>query len=109
MRDCGDNMRNEAEKLLDNLVTLLKKQIRTAQQGKLEEVETLSEQVRSVSAQVAETGVPGQAEFIGRRRQIKDLHEKLCLVVAAEKAQTAEQLRQIRRYKKSLNIYRNSV
>ncbi len=95
--------------LMNNLESLLEKQIALARGNNLSAVEALTERVSSVAAEIAGSGVCQRGEFAGRRRRLKDLNDKLCLIIAAEKARTGEQLKQIRKGRKMLRAYRGSV
>lgn len=100
---------NRETKLIDDLESLLKKQIALARGNNLSAVEALTERVSSVAAEIAGSGVCQRGEFAERRRRLKDLNDKLCLIIAAEKAGTGEQLKQIRKGRKMLRVYRNNL
>jgi len=95
--------------LLDGLQGLLEKQIELARKGKINEIEVLSKQAGSLVGKIARSGVFESAEFRSRREQLRKLYQNLCLALAAQKAETAEKLSQVRRGKKTIEVYRNNI
>ena len=104
----GDNR----EHLLDELQTLLEKQIELARQGNIREVEVLSEEAGSLVKKIAQTGIldPAEAVFNGERQeQLQKLYEELCLTVTAQKADVSEKLSQVRKGKRTLQAYHGHI
>ena len=98
--------------LLDELQTLLEKQIELARQGNIREVEVLSEQAGSLVEKIAQKGVlnPADPVFNGERQeQLQKLYEELCLAVTAQKADVSEKLSQVRKGKKTIQTYRSHI
>jgi len=98
-------------KLLDDLQSLLEKQIELAQQGNVagSRLETLNERADSLIGQIVQTGTLESAEFKNRRKQLQKLYEELCLALTAAKADTVEKLSQLRKGKKTIGTYRNNI
>jgi hypothetical protein len=95
--------------LLDDLQGLLREQIKLAQQGKIGDVELLSKQASSVVERLAETGILELPEFENRRGQLQKLYEELRLTVAAQEADIAERLKQVRKGRKTIRAYRSNI
>jgi hypothetical protein len=104
----GDNR----EHLLDELRTLLEKQIELARQGNIREVEVLSEQAGSLVEKIAQTGILDPADTVfneEQREQLRQLYEGLCLTITAQKADVSEKLSQVRKGKKTIQTYRSHI
>jgi hypothetical protein len=104
----GDNQTH----LLDELQTLLEKQIELARQGDLREVELLSEKSGSLVEKIAQTGILDTADPSfngGRRERLQKLYEDLCLTVEAQKAGISEELSRVRKGKKTVQAYRSHI
>jgi len=87
--------------LLDELQSLLEKQIELVRQGKFNEVENLSEQAGSLVGKMAQSGVLKSAEFQSQREQLRKLYQDLCLALTTQQAETAEELSRVRKGKKN--------
>ncbi len=94
--------------LLDDLQSLLEKQIETALRGDLRRVEALAGQAASIVAEIVKTNAFERSEFDGRREHLTRLYKKLELILAAGKAAVGKQLRQVGSGRRTLQAYRNS-
>lgn len=95
--------------LLDELQSLLEKQMELARKGNINEIEVLSKQAGSLVGEIERSGVFESAEFRSRREQLRKLYQNLCLALTAQQAETAGKLSQVRRGKKTIEVYRNNV
>ena len=95
--------------LLDDLQSLLERQIELAQQGNISEVGVLSKQAGSLVGKIADTGAFELPEFKNRREQLQKSYEDLCLALTAQKADIAGKLSQVRKSKKTIQTYRSSI
>lgn len=98
--------------LLDELRTLLEKQVDKARQGNIKDVELLSKQVGSLIEKILQKGILGPSDPMfdkERREQLQKLYEDLCLAVAAQRAVVCEELSRVRKGKKTLQAYRGHV
>jgi uncharacterized protein YicC (UPF0701 family) len=100
---------DEAVHLLDDLRSLLEKQIKLAQQGNISEVEVLSRQAGSLVEKIEQTRILESAEFENRRERLQKLYDSLCLAVTAQRADIAEELSRVRKGKKTVRTYRSNV
>ena len=100
---------NEQTQLLDDLQSLLERQVELAQQANIGDVELLSEQATCLVEKIAQTGVLESAEFENRRERLQKLYHKLNLVITARRDQTDETLSRVRRGKKTVEAYGNNI
>lgn len=104
----GDNPKH----LLDELQTLLEKQVETARQGKIRDVEVLSKQAGSLSEKIAQTGILDPADLAFnevRREKLQKLYEELCLAITDQKAEVSKELSRVRKGKKTIQTYRSHI
>ena len=95
--------------LLDELQSLLEKQIELAQQGNISDVELLSKQASFLVEKIVQKGILESAEFESRREQLQKLYEQLCLAVTAHKADVFKDLSRVRKGRKTIETYRRNV
>lgn len=98
--------------LLDELQTLLEKQIELARQGNIREVEALNKQADWLAGKIAQTGIldrPDSAFIVERREQLQTLYKELCLAITAQKADVSEKLSQVRKGKKTVQTYSSHI
>ena len=93
--------------LLDNLQSLLEKQIEMARKGNFRRVETLTEQADSVVEKIVKTKILDQPEFDNQRKYMVKLYERLQLILAAGKDSVGKQLKQVTNVRKTLHAYCN--
>ena len=94
--------------LLDNLQSLLEKQIEMARRSNFRCVEALAEQADSVIEKIVKINPFGQPELDGQRKQLVKLYKKLELILAAGKDSVGRQLRQMGNVRKTFKAYRNN-
>ena len=99
---------DEQTHLLDNLQSLLEKQIEMARKGNFRRVEALAEQASSIVEKIVKIKPFGHPEFDGWRKHLLKLYKKLELTLAAGKDSVAKQLRQAGNTRKTLKAYRNN-
>jgi hypothetical protein len=95
--------------LLDDLQNLLERQIKSASQNNISEVEALSKQADCLIEKISQTRILEQAEFKERRRQLQKLYDRLHLAIATQQAETTEHLSWVRRGKKTIEAYRKNI
>jgi hypothetical protein len=102
---------DEPVRLLDELESVLKKQLELAHQGDTasEKFAALAAQADSLTRKITSLGIRDSDELQGRWSRLHGLYGDLCLVVAAEKADAGEDLARIRRGRKIIGTYRQSV
>ena len=109
-----DNMKptvSQQEYLLDELQSLLAKQLQLARQGNStnEQFGVLAGKASSLVKEIERTGILDRAEFQYRRENLRKRYENLCLIVAAEKANVGRDISQIQKGRRILGTYRNNI
>ena len=99
---------DEQMRLLDNLQSLLEKQIETARKGDFRRVEILVEQACPVVEKIVRTKAFERPEFECQRVHLGKLYKKLELMLAAGKDSVARQMKQVGNVRKTLKAYRNN-
>jgi len=94
--------------MLDELQSLLEKQIEMARRSNLSRVEALAEQADSVVEKIVKTKTFDQPEFDGQRKHLVKLYKKLQLILAAGKDSVSRQLSQVGNVRKTLKAYRDN-
>ena len=99
---------DEQTHLLDNLQSLLEKQIEMARRSDFRCVEALAEQADSIVEKIVNIKTFEQPEFDGQREHLTKLYKKLELILAAGKDSVGKQLKQVGNVRKTLKAYRNN-
>ena len=100
---------DKEKQLLNELQSLLEKQIELARQGNINGIEVLSKQASSLVREIARPGVLESSEFKSQREQLQKLYYDLCLVLTAQQAETTEELSRVRKGKKTIAAYRSNI
>ena len=99
----------EQEYPLDELQTLLRKQIEAVKEGNLTNVELLSQRADSLVDRIAGSDTNGRSELRARKEQLQKLYDNLCLAITAQKGSGAEKLSRIRRGRKTIEKYQSNI
>ena len=99
---------DEQMRLLDNLQSLLEKQIEMARRSNFRRVEALAEQADSIVEKIVKIKPFGQSELDSRCEHLVKLYKKLELILTAGKDSVGRQLQQVGSGKKTLHVYRNN-
>jgi len=99
---------DEQTHLLDNLQSLLEKQIEMARRSDFRCVEALAEQADSIVEKIVKIKAFEQPEFDSQREHLTKLYKKLELILAAGKDSVGKQLKQVGNVRKTLKAYRNN-
>jgi len=108
----ADNIKIIADRqlhLLDELQSLLEKQIELARQGSIINVERLSSQASSLVEKITQAGILELSEFKNRREHLKKLYQDLCLAITAQKVDVTEKLSRVRKGRKAIETYRKNI
>lgn len=97
----------QAEQMLAYLTDLLQRQLEKLRQYDLDGASRLAEESRPISERIARAGLLERPEYASQKKRIQGLYQDLCLVIAAERQEVAEKLRQIREGLRTLGAYAN--
>jgi uncharacterized protein (DUF1919 family) len=102
---------NKYISMLDELQGLLEKQLELAHQGNSasERIEVLGGRADCLVEKITQAGIFERAEFESQKKKLKKSYEDLHLAISAQKAETSENLIQVRRGKKIVETYRNNI
>ena len=95
--------------LLDELQSLLEKQIKLARQDNITDIEHLSQKADKLVEKIAQAGILELAEFSKSREHLQKLYNKLRLALSAEATDIAEKLSRIRKGRKIIKAYRSNI
>jgi hypothetical protein len=87
----------------------LKKQMELIRRGNTSDVELLGKQAGFLVEKIAQTGLLESVEFNNQRERLASSYQALCLAVTAQKTDTIEQLKQVRKCRNTLKTYRNNI
>lgn len=105
----NDKERTELSSRLDELQSLLERQIELARQGSISEVEALSVQAESLVGKLAQFEILESAEFKNQRGRLEKLYEDLRLAITVQKTDAFAELRRVRKGRKAVEAYRNNI
>jgi ribosomal protein S20 len=93
----------------NDLQNLLKKQTELVKRGNISGIESLARQANSLIDQIARAGLLEPAEFAEHREKLKRLYDDLYMAVAAQQADVSEKISRVRKGRKTIQAYRNTV
>jgi len=108
----ADNIKIIADRqlhLLDELQSLLEKQIELVHQGGIIDSERLSTQAGRLVEKIAQAGILELSEFKDRREHLQKLYEDLCLALIAQRDDISGKLSWVRKGKKAIETYRSNL
>jgi hypothetical protein len=96
-------------RLPGELAKLLKKQIELARRGSFAGLQELADECEQLVAKIRSSGLLERPEHRADRDLLAGLYQELQLLLSTQKDEAAEQLKSIRRAKRTLAVYRGSV
>ena len=102
---------SQQEHLLDELQSVLNRQLQLARQGDStnEQFGVLTGKASSLVREIERTGILDRDDLQHRREGLRRRYENLCLIVAAEKANVCRNIGQIHTGRKILQTYRSNI
>ena len=100
---------DKQNQLLEELQRLLNEQNNLARQGKLRRVQALCERAGGLIEELSRSDILESEEFAPQRRQLADMYENLRLTLSDQRDQTAKELDRIRKGRKTIGVYRDSI
>lgn len=97
--------------LLNKLKKMLEEQIQIIHQGNTNDdrIDDFNKQAESIVGKIVETGILEIEELSQQRENLKKLYNILNLAVIAQRNETAKNIKEIRRGKKTIEVYRGSL
>ena len=97
--------------LLDELISVLTGQLQLARRGNSTSAQfgALSTRAGSLVKEIQRTGILTAKESQTKQVELRKLYEKLCLIVAAHKVSTHNELNQICKGRKTIVTYRSNI
>ncbi|MCJ7729059.1 MAG: hypothetical protein MUO27_04160 [Sedimentisphaerales bacterium] len=96
-------------RLLGELSNLLERQIELARRGSLAGLEQLAGQCEPLVAKITAAGLLEKSEHKTARDRLAKLYRDLQLMLSTQKDAAVEQLKSVRKGKKTLAVYRGNV
>jgi len=102
-------MTDEPIHLLDELQSLLERQIELTLQGNISDIDVLSSRADSLVAEIAQTGILESTEFKDQRDRLQRLYDSLHLTITAQQADVSEKLSRVRRGRRTVAAYHSNI
>ncbi len=99
----------EAGRMLGDLENLLEKQIELARRGDYARLERTARQADAATEKIADAGLLAMPDFEVRRMRLKELYQRLGLLLADKSADVSAVLGNIRKGKKVITAYRSGI
>jgi hypothetical protein len=96
-------------RLLEELENLLEKQMVLARRGSFAAVLQLAGRCEPLVAKIAAAGLFEKPEHKASNDRLADLYKDLHLLLSSQQSAAAEQLKSVRKGKKTLAVYRNNI
>ncbi len=102
---------NKHISMLDELQSLLEKQLELAHQGNSagKQIEVLGRQADCLVKEITQAGILERPEFESQKKKLKKSYEDLRLAITAQKADTTEKLCHVRRGRNIVETYRSNI
>jgi hypothetical protein len=95
--------------LLAELQDLLEQQIASARRGSFSAVLRLAGQCEPLVAKIASAGLFEKPEHKAAKQRLAGLYRDLHLLLSTQQSAVAEQIKSVRKGRKTLSIYRDSI
>ncbi len=100
---------DDAAQLLAELENLLKKQIELARRGSFSGLDKLADRSEQFIEKIKATGLLESPEYREQRERLADLYRDLQLLLSTQQNDVFEQLKSLRKGKRTLSVYRGNV
>jgi hypothetical protein len=100
---------NDEKVLLEELANSIEGQIELVHKGSFGGLERLTDECQRLVAKIKSDGLLEKPEHQAQRKNLTKLYQDLQMALSTQKDATAEQLKSMRKHKKTLAIYRGSV
>jgi hypothetical protein len=100
---------DDNEQLLAELENLLKKQIALARRGSFSGLDKMSDTGEQLVEKIKVLGLLARPEYTVKREHLTNLYRELRILLSTQQNDVFEQLKSVRKSKKTLSIYRGSI
>jgi hypothetical protein len=101
--------KNDEVQLLEELANLLEKQVEFARHGDFAGLERLAGQCEPLVARITAAGLLDNPAYKAEREQLAKFYRDIQMAVSTQKDATGEQLKSMRKHKKTLATYRSNI
>jgi hypothetical protein len=101
--------KDDEVRLLEELANILKKQIGLALHGDFAGLERLAGQCEPFVARITAAGLLENPAYKAQRERLAKFYRDLQVAISMQKDATGEQLKAMRKHKKTLATYRGSI
>ena len=105
----GKDICERADSLLDQLQGLLEQEIACVRRGHAEGLGLLGRKTEPLVQEIVRAGFLQLPEFADRRAHLRQLYGSLSLMMTARKAEIGGELASLRKGRKMLRTYRNTI
>lgn len=96
------------DQMVNYLENILSRQLEKLRKYDIDGAMALAEEANDLAASVRNSGVLGREDFAKERERILVLYREIGLIIASERAEVADKLKEIRRGIKLLEAYGNN-
>lgn len=96
-------------RLLEELANILERQVELARHGDFAGLERLAGQCEPLVARLTAACLPGNPAYKAERERLAKLYRDIEMAVSMQKDATGEQLKSMRKHKKTLAVYRGNI
>jgi hypothetical protein len=96
------------EQMVDYMENILTRQLEKLRKYDIDGALALAEETNELAVRIQNTGVLSRSEFSVERERIRILYREIGLIIASERAEVAEKLKEIRKGIKVLEAYGNN-
>lgn len=95
--------------VIDELEALLRQQLELARRGNITEVEAFAEKTGELVERLSQSKFLAGPLFEERRKGLQELYGQMCLALSAQMDDVSQALGRIRKGKKTVMLYRDSI
>jgi hypothetical protein len=100
---------NSYRQMVDYLENILMRQLERVRRYDLDGALSLAEEANNVAMSIGKEKILDKPDYADDRWRIKKLYKDLCLIIASEREEVADKLKQIRKGIRALGIYGDNI
>ena len=101
--------KDDEVRLLEELANILEKQVELARHGDFAGLERLAGQCEPLVARITAAGLLENPAYKAERERLAKFYRDIQMAISMQKDVTGEQLKSMRKHKKTLAVYRGSI